>query len=54
MKQIYNAGSMFNEGQVNQRKLEGKNLRAAFPNFIISNPIDFDTNAGNCPTALEI
>ncbi|WP_051418475.1 hypothetical protein [Mesoplasma seiffertii] len=54
MKQIYNAGSMFNEAQVNQRKLEGKNLRQAFPNFTISNPIDFDTNLGNCPTPLEI
>ncbi|AUF83827.1 hypothetical protein CXP39_03475 [Mesoplasma syrphidae] len=54
MKQIYNAGSMFNEAQVNQRRLEGKKLREAFPNFVISNPIDFDTNLGNCPTPLEI
>jgi hypothetical protein len=36
------------------RKLEGKNLRTAFPNFEILNPVDFDTNSGKTPTPLQI
>lgn len=54
MKEIYNAGSMFNEAQVNQRKIEGINLREAFPQMQISNPIDFPTNSGKTPTPLQI
>ncbi|WP_338972427.1 nucleoside 2-deoxyribosyltransferase [Spiroplasma endosymbiont of Panorpa germanica] len=54
MKTIYNAGSMFNEAQIQQRKKEGNNLRQNFADFEIANPIDFDTNLGVCPTPLEI
>jgi len=54
MKAIYNAGSMFTETQWNGRKLEGENLRKAFPDFKIYNPVDFDTNSGISPTPLQI
>ncbi|WP_051350848.1 hypothetical protein [[Acholeplasma] multilocale] len=54
MKQIYNAGSMFNEAQVNQRKIEGVNMRGELTDFIIKNPIDFDTNQSVTPTPLQI
>ncbi|AXK50742.1 nucleoside 2-deoxyribosyltransferase [Spiroplasma alleghenense] len=52
MKKIYNAGSMFNEAQINQRKIEGVNLRKELKGFDIANPIDFDSNLGLgvCPT----
>ncbi|WP_051636009.1 hypothetical protein [Mesoplasma photuris] len=54
MKNLYNAGSMFNEAQIAQRKLEGINLRRELPNITINNPIDFDTNVGNNPSPLQI
>jgi len=54
MKAIYNAGSMFTETQWNGRKIEGENLRKAFPEFNIYNPVDFDTNTGISPTPLQI
>lgn len=49
-KVIYNAGSMFTEAQWNTRKAEGERLRAMFPNFIIGNPVDFETNQAVRPT----
>ena len=49
-KIIYNAGSMFNEAQWDQRKKEGAALRELFPDYEIKNPVDFDTNQGTAPT----
>jgi len=54
MKELYNAGSMFNEAQQFARKREGLKLRKAFPDMIISNPVDFDTNQGVGPAPKEI
>lgn len=53
-KVIYNAGSIFTEAQWNARKLEGNILREMFPDFIINNPIDFETNKITRPTNKEI
>ncbi|MFU0252249.1 MULTISPECIES: nucleoside 2-deoxyribosyltransferase [unclassified Spiroplasma] len=49
-KVIYNAGSMFTEAQWNTRKREGDMLREMFPDFIIGNPVDFETNQKERPT----
>lgn len=53
---LYLAGSLFNEAQVNQRKLEGKILRERFPNLDIFNPIDqpFNENKQSIPTSIDI
>ena len=53
---IYLAGSMFNEADIAQRKLEAKNLRDRFKNIDVFNPIEkpFNTNKENLPTPFEI
>lgn len=53
---LYLAGSLFNEAEVNQRKLEGKILRERFPQLDIFNPIDqpFNENKQSLPTSIEI
>ncbi len=53
---LYLAGSLFNEAQVNQRKLEGKILRERFPQLDIFNPIEqpFNENKQSLPTSIEI
>lgn len=53
---LYLAGALFNEADVNQRKLEGKILRQRFPNLEIFNPIDgpFNENKQSLPTPEEI
>lgn len=53
---VYVAGSLFNEAEVAQRKLEGKMLRENFPDLDIFNPIDqpFNENKQSLPTAVEI
>ncbi|WP_339022830.1 hypothetical protein [Spiroplasma endosymbiont of Crioceris asparagi] len=54
-KVIYNAGSMFNEAQIQTRLNEGKILRKQFKNMIIENPIDFDFNEpDSSPTMKQI
>ncbi|WP_026389467.1 nucleoside 2-deoxyribosyltransferase [[Acholeplasma] multilocale] len=53
-KVIYNAGSMFTEAQWNTRKLEGAALREMFPEMVIGNPVDFDTNQTERPTNAAI
>lgn len=49
-KYIYNAGSMFTEAQWKTRKIEGDELRKLFPDFLVGNPVDFDTNGTERPT----
>lgn len=54
---VYIAGSLFNEAEVLQRKLEGKILREEFGNTIdVFNPIDqpFNENKESLPTPLDI
>lgn len=53
---LYLAGSLFNEAEVAQRKLEGKILRERFPQLDIFNPIDqpFNENKQSLPTSIEI
>lgn len=53
---VYIAGSLFNEADVNQRKLEGKIMRERFPNLDIFNPIDqpFNENKEKLPSPIEI
>ncbi|NLW51866.1 MAG: nucleoside 2-deoxyribosyltransferase [Tissierellia bacterium] len=53
---VYVAGSLFNEAEVNQRKLEGRILRERFPNLEIFNPIDqpFNENKQSLPTPIDI
>lgn len=53
---IYVAGSLFNEAEVAQRKLEGKLLRENFPELDIFNPIDqpFNENKQSLPTPISI
>lgn len=53
---LYLAGSLFNEAQVNQRKLEGKILRQRFPQLDIFNPIDqpFNEDKQSLPTSIDI
>ncbi|WP_311487843.1 nucleoside 2-deoxyribosyltransferase [uncultured Helcococcus sp.] len=53
---LYLAGSLFNEAEVAQRKLEGKLLRENFPNLEIFNPIDqpFNENKSSLPTPEDI
>ncbi|ATZ18395.1 hypothetical protein ESOMN_v1c00090 [Williamsoniiplasma somnilux] len=53
-KMIYNAGSMFTEAQWNTRKIEGAALKEMFPNMIVGNPVDFDTNQSDRPTNEQI
>lgn len=49
---VYLAGSLFNEAEVAQRKLEGKKLKEAFPQLDIFNPIDqpFNEDKSTLPT----
>lgn len=53
---VYVAGSLFNEAEVAQRKLEGVKLRDNFPDLDIFNPIDqpFNENKQSLPTPIEI
>lgn len=53
---LYLAGSLFNEAEVQHRKLEGKILRERFPNLDIFNPIDqpFNENKQSLPTPIDI
>lgn len=53
---LYLAGSLFNEAEINQRKLEGKLLRDNFPEIEIFNPIDqpFNENKQSLPTPIDI
>lgn len=53
---VYLAGSLFTEGDVKQRQLEGRIMRERFPQLEIFNPIDqpFNTNKENLPTSIEI
>lgn len=53
---LYLAGSLFNEAEVNQRKLEGKILRERFPQLDIFNPIDqpFNEDKQTLPSSIEI
>lgn len=53
---VYIAGALFNEAEVNQRKLEGKKIRERFKDFDIFNPIDqpFNENKQSLPTPIEI
>ena len=53
---VYLAGSLFNEADVAQRKLEGKMLRDRFPDLDIFNPIDqpFNADKQTLPTPIEI
>lgn len=52
----YIAGSLFNEANVLQRKLEGKLFRNKFPDIDLFNPIDqpFNENKQSLPTPNEI
>ena len=53
---LYLAGSLFNEAEVAQRKLEGKLLRERFPELEIFNPIDqpFNEDKSTLPTPIAI
>ena len=53
---VYLAGALFNEAEVNQRKLEGTLFRTRFPNVELFNPIDqpFNENKQSLPTSIEI
>lgn len=53
---LYVAGSLFNEAEVNQRKLEGKLLRERFPELEIFNPIDqpFNEDKQSLPDPIDI
>ncbi len=53
---LYLAGSLFNEAEVQQRKLEGNLLRENFPNLDIFNPIDqpFNEDKQTLPTPIDI
>lgn len=53
---LYLAGSLFNEAEVQQRKLEGKLLREKFPQLDIFNPIDqpFNEDKQTLPTPIDI
>ena len=53
---LYLAGSLFNEAEVAQRKLEGKLLRERFPQIDIFNPIDqpFNEDKSSLPTPITI
>lgn len=54
---IYLAGALFNEGEVKQRLLEGKQLREAFQDRIdLFNPIEqpFNENKQSLPTPIDI
>lgn len=54
---VYIAGSLFNEAEVAQRKLEGVKIRSRFPKLEVFNPIDQpfnDDKDGNLPTPITI
>lgn len=53
---VYLAGSLFNEAEVAQRKLEGKLLRENFKDLDIFNPIDqpFNEDKSTLPTPIMI
>lgn len=53
---LYLAGALFNEADVNQRKLEGRILRERFPQLDIFNPIDqpFNDDKESLPSPIEI
>ncbi|MDO4604631.1 MAG: nucleoside 2-deoxyribosyltransferase [Helcococcus sp.] len=53
---LYLAGSLFNEAEVQQRKLEGKLLRENFPQLDIFNPIDqpFNEDKQTLPSPIDI
>lgn len=53
---LYLAGSLFNEAEVNQRKLEGQILRSNFSHLDIFNPIDqpFNDDKSTLPTPIDI
>lgn len=53
---VYLAGPLFNEAEVNQRKLEGRLLRERFPNLEIFNPIDqpFNDDKSTLPSPIDI
>lgn len=53
---VYLAGSLFNEAEVAQRKLEGKIMRERFPQLDIFNPIDqpFNQDKSSLPTSIAI
>lgn len=53
---IYLAGSLFNEAEVAQRKLEGRKLRETFNDIDLFNPIDqpFNENKQSLPTPEDI
>lgn len=53
---LYLAGSLFNEAEVNQRKLEGQILRSNFSDLDIFNPIDqpFNDDKSTLPTPIDI
>lgn len=53
---VYVAGSLFNEADVAQRKLEGQMLRDRFPQLDIFNPIDqpFNADKQTLPTPIAI
>lgn len=52
----YLAGSLFNEAQVAQRKLEGKLFRERFPEIELFNPIDqpFNKDKQKLPKPIDI
>lgn len=57
MSKLYLAGSLFNEAEVAQRKLEGRLLRERFGQKLeIFNPIDqpFNTNKESLPTPVDV
>lgn len=53
---VYLAGALFNEAEVNQRKLEGRMFRKRFPDVDLFNPIDqpFNEDKQTLPTSIEI
>lgn len=53
---LYVAGALFNQAEVNQRKLEGKILKENFPELEIFNPIEqpYNENKQSLPTPIEI
>lgn len=53
---VYIAGSLFNEAEMKQRKLEGMMMRERFPQLEIFNPIDqpFNENKQTLPTPIAI
>lgn len=56
MKQGYIAGSLFNEADIAQRRLEGELLSEFVPTVSWFNPVDqpFNTNKQSLPTTIDI